>query len=779
MTSLASVSKHDQLLLSESELKSATAMIMRSGGALTLISGPTGTGKSSLLPPYIVRLGVPKEGGRTRARSIVVVPTVEAAKNLAARVGVKNPDISVGYAAESEVHYTSETDLVYATSGHARRFFLRKFEDPQARGFNEFRIIFLDEIHTGSVDNSLIINMWEFYVENKLGAIPRLVLVSATPVEGLISDKSLKMPVYEIARPSPFPVRIEYHDGVNGRNLVDKIVEKTVEIHSQDRSLKPGHILIFVAGIAQALTVESKLVQRNLDNVVILSIYSSKDRDERKEAFAEVKGGKRLILVATNIVESSVTINDVKYVISSMREKRPGKSATGGLLLEEHLVTQNSAVQQAGRTGRTCPGVVHRLISASGYAALEKARPLDITRVPIHNEILEIIEVGRDPFSFLGGAARVDVHNVFLDLQRLDMVTKKIPLQVTQIGKFATRYPLSIRSSAFLWIWFNAKRRGGDNQEPLPPIIGIIIACLINDDPSHLFVMPWREPGESEEAYEAKRSEHINEKFLEYIGSDHLVTVLNLWIAINSSLNIDLIFEDYSQAAHRRRDRNNEIRVWCKEHSISRSTLIELVKTIRRCVKVARTQGYDVRNGKFTAEGAAVYARPIIRHVYEDMAMTRIPGESNSYLHTKAGGAKTRYRLSTTGIPGIILGAANIVGVVIHEYKAAASAKPVSFIKFALTLTDPEVEVPKTKYLSIITPVELGIDMTDFMVPMSLLPPQWLAAGRLKLKVEDDTLYIRSRFLRSETSTSESGSERRQLSPSDKRRLGIRAGFAL
>src|SRR5438270_12721615 len=120
---------------------------------VVLVVAPTGTGKSLAIPAAIAETG---------SKCFISVPTRTAAISLAAfQLGnISNKDIKVGFAAEKEIRYNDQTNIVYVTSGHMRRKMLSYFKSGIASPITFCELLIVDEMHAGSIDNTVILSLW-------------------------------------------------------------------------------------------------------------------------------------------------------------------------------------------------------------------------------------------------------------------------------------------------------------------------------------------------------------------------------------------------------------------------------------------------------------------------------------------------------------------------------------------------------------------------------------------------------------------------------------------
>jgi len=158
-----------------------------------------------------------------------------------------------------------------------------------------------------------------------------------------------------------------------------------------------GAFLIFMPGQAEILKLIRHLEQSSLLDVSdvgeldFLPLYGQLSATDQRRIFQKPKTGVRKIVVATNIAETSVTIDDIRYVMDTGRQKEMRYDSQRGLsCLEDCWVSKAQAKQRRGRAGRTTPGACFRLFSRSQFAHLEKTQAPEMLRTPLQSLVLNI-----------------------------------------------------------------------------------------------------------------------------------------------------------------------------------------------------------------------------------------------------------------------------------------------------------------------------------------------------------------------------------------------------
>ena len=564
------------------------------------VTAATGSGKS------IHVLKALAENGK---RVFSSVPTRLSATSLCFYLKTLNPELTVGYAAEGNIMYNDDTQVVYATSGHVRRKILGYFSRGVSRSFGlSFTdVLVLDETHSGSMDNTVIFSLW--MEAKRLGVkVPKLLLLTATPTDLPITPCPV---VLTVPIPTPFPVDVIY-DAPEAEDedidVFEKAVDIAVSMHNNTRST--GDFLIFVPGSREVDEMVTKI--RELipsEEAQVLPAYSTLDSDELKMIYAQTPDVRKII-VATNIAESSITIDGLGLVIDTMLCKEATASASGATRLETVFVTKDSAKQRLGRTGRTRPGICYRLISESEYEQLQDHRKPEIERMPIHNVVMEFLQGKVDPVKTIRGIDPNRVVESINLLTRLEMLEFKDGKHlVTPCGHFAPSVPLGVKNAAFLWKWIKA-------GYPLYP--GVVIACLIDAHATGYFYVPRKKRTQSPFEYALSCDSYIKRTFGKWISDTPLHTYTNMWSSFTTNVgrhHFRLINDPFSY----------NYRKWSRNNSMNYKQLSELVLIVSQTYRIARSEfrRCDVNVSIFDVNENIAKAIPLLQVVYQDNKIVR------------------------------------------------------------------------------------------------------------------------------------------------------------
>ncbi|MSP91481.1 MAG: ATP-dependent RNA helicase [Myxococcales bacterium] len=402
-----------------------------------VLTGPTGCGKTTQLPQMLLRAGL------TDLRIAVTQPRRIAAVSVAARIA-KEQGVEVG----AEVGYTIRFDD-RTTHGTTRIQLMTDGILLQiARGspdFDDYGVIVIDEAHERTLNIDFALGLLREALTRR--ADLRVVVSSATlrpeTFVQFFEGVGARVPVVHVdAR--PFPVEVKWRPLAHG-GLDDLVHAVAHEVTAIERSHEPGHVLAFLSGEEAIRRGGDAIHAAGLGpDVVVMPLFGAMRREEQERVF-DAMPGRRKVILATNIAETSITIDGVRFVIDCGLAKVPRWNArTGILALREEGICQASAEQRAGRAGRTAPGTCIRLYSRDTFRQRAPFQEEEILRLDLCDVVLRLIDLGVhdvESFALPTAPPRGRIHAAIDQLQALGAIDRQ--RRLTPIGKKMVPFPLT------------------------------------------------------------------------------------------------------------------------------------------------------------------------------------------------------------------------------------------------------------------------------------------------------------------------------------------------
>ena len=385
---------------------------LRRGRAAVLIA-PPGAGKTTRVPPALVGDGA----------VFVLQPRRVAARSIARRIAEEQGwtvGREVGWQVRFEREFSDETTLLVATEGILAA---RMQSDPLLAGF---RTVVLDEFHERSVHADLGLALLREALEarDELRVLVMSATLEAAPVAEFLGGAT----VIEV-QGRPHPVEVEWAPGLRPAEAVRRVA-----------AAESGHILCFLPGASEirALAAELSDLSPRFD---LLPLHGS--LDARAQDLALAPGPRRKIVLATNLAETSVTVEGVTDVVDTGWHKVLRYDDARGLdRLEPERIPMDSAEQRAGRAGRTGPGRALRLWDRRDR--LRPHREPEILRVDLAGPLLEVLAWGADPLAFRWFESPPEAR-VRAGLELLRLLGAITDHRLTPLGDAMRRLPLHPR----------------------------------------------------------------------------------------------------------------------------------------------------------------------------------------------------------------------------------------------------------------------------------------------------------------------------------------------
>ncbi len=401
---------------------------------VVIVVGATGSGKTTRLPVFLYEACCSKQGviGITEPRRIAAT---SVAKFVAEQLGTELGD-KVGYQIRFDDQVSRETEIKFMTDG----ILLREIQDDP--DLKRYSVIMVDEAHERSVNIDFTLGL----LKDLLSRRPDLkVVVSSATID---ADKFSKYfggaPVVEVSGRT-YPVDIIW-SGENhfAHQMVQAVVEKVVAIHTREAE---GDVLVFMTGVDDINQVVELLEEKKYGDLVVLPAHGSLAPEEQKQIFHHFPG-KRKVIVATNIAETSITIDGVVYVVDSGLVKQTNFDAQTGIQsLDVVKHSQAGCNQRAGRAGRTRPGVCYRMYTQAEFSQRLAYTEPEIRRMSLAGVVLAMESIGIkdvEAFSFVDQPDRDAFHEAYETLVALGAI-KADRSALTSIGIDMSKLPLEPR----------------------------------------------------------------------------------------------------------------------------------------------------------------------------------------------------------------------------------------------------------------------------------------------------------------------------------------------
>ena len=416
---------------------------------VVILTAETGAGKSTQVPQYLAEHGYD--------RVIVTQPRILAARNLTYRVreewAERNSEDSseiVGYRTAHERDDSGRTKILYCTDG------LQLVRELTGVGTKSRQVLVLDEVHEWN-ENMEVLIAW---AKKRTQEDPRfkVVIMSATIETASLAE------FYETDAVIDIPGR--YFE-VKKRTGTDVLSELMTQLDN------PGHnILTFLPGKAEIQDITDVLTKKaEAAGVPIIPLHSQLEAEMQQKAFGSYPNGK--IILATNIAQTSVTINDIDLVIDSGLERRSEvRSGVEGLFIAQ--ISQADSLQRAGRAGRTKPGeyilAPYDTMPCLPFEERDEYPTPEILRKHIDRLTLRLANVGIDieMLDFYHDPSKQAIQRAKRVLRALGAMTPQG--EVTNIGRAMERFPVE---SSYARMLIEGEKYTKEVQAKLAAIIGI------------------------------------------------------------------------------------------------------------------------------------------------------------------------------------------------------------------------------------------------------------------------------------------------------------------
>ncbi|XP_068124870.1 probable ATP-dependent RNA helicase DHX40 isoform X2 [Hyperolius riggenbachi] len=421
-----------------------------------VVTGDTGSGKTTQLPQYLYKAGFAKHGiiGVTQPRRVA---TISVAQRVADEMHCSLGS-TVGYQVRFDDCTSEMTEILYMTDGCLLRHTLTDAD------LLKFSTVVLDEAHERSLSTDILFGLLRKHflsknVTNRKRPLKVIVMSATLDIERLAAFFH-NCPVVAIPG-KVFPIKEKFLNLIGPRDkdnsaYVTETVKVTLQTHLNELA---GDILVFLTGQSEIEKACDLLFQKaelidyrhdvydsSVEGLLILPLYGSMPTDQQKRIFLPPPPGVRKCVIATNIAATSVTIEGIRFVVDSGFVKQLNHNPRAGLdILEIVPISKSEAVQRMGRSGRTAPGTCYRIYSEEFWEncmpdhMIPEIKRASLTSVILTLKCLEVNDVVR--FPYLDPPEEKFILEALRKLYQCSAIDRCG--NVTRLGRFLVEFPLS------------------------------------------------------------------------------------------------------------------------------------------------------------------------------------------------------------------------------------------------------------------------------------------------------------------------------------------------
>lgn len=500
---------------------------------VVVVVGETGSGKTTQLPKMAMELA---KGAKADVSGIVgcTQPRRLAAASVSRRVaeelGTELGDL-VGYQVRFDERVSERTELKFMTDG----ILLAETQaDPDLR---KYHTLVLDEAHERSLNIDFLLGYLKLLLQRRPDL--HLIISSATLDAGGFAEFFDGAPIIFVEGRT-FPVEMHYLPPIHQDEELPEHVSRAVRW--LDTLDDHGDVLVFLPGEREIRDVADKLVGMNLRGTDILPLFARLGLVDQQKIF-HPKPGRRRIVLATNVAETSLTIPGIIYVIDSgvarVSRYSPARQVQR---LQIESISQASARQRAGRCGRVCEGVCIRLYSEEDYEERPEFTDPEIKRSALAGALLRMKDLGLPEmadFPLPDPPSERLVTEGYRTLREVGALDQKKAL--THIGKKLARLPIDPRLGRMVI--------EAVHEQALPEILVLVAGLSVMD--------PRERPSEAAQQADSAHAQWKHEDS-DFMG------MLALW-------------RDIWQFREGRQWKKNQLRKWCGKNFLNMMRILEWV----------------------------------------------------------------------------------------------------------------------------------------------------------------------------------------------------------
>ncbi len=368
------------------DIHSQIVQTLRTGNRLVLVA-PTGSGKTTQVPQMLLDAGLAGD-----KKIVVLQPRRVAARTVAARVAWERKcqlGTEVGYQIRFEDQTSLGTRISYVTEG----ILLRWLQDD--RTLSAVGVVIFDEFHERNLLSDVALALVKSLQQNDRPNLKMAVMsatLEAEPVADYLAGAAGagETPVLHSEGQS-FPVEVRYLSQHDERPITEQAADTVEQIINAGDA---GDILVFMPGMGEInATIAAARAIRADERLALIPLHGDLPPEQQDLAFAP--NPLRKVVVATNVAETSVTIDGIRHVVDgglARVARYDAERGIGTLFLEP--ISRASAEQRKGRAGRTAPGTCHRLWTESGQLNRPERNTPEIQRSDLAEVVLLLHSLG-------------------------------------------------------------------------------------------------------------------------------------------------------------------------------------------------------------------------------------------------------------------------------------------------------------------------------------------------------------------------------------------------
>lgn len=418
-----------------------------------ILIGETGSGKTTQIPQYLLEANVNKNAiiAVTQPRRVAAITISQrVAEEQGTELGQK-----VGYCVRFEDVTSENTKIKYMTDGMLLR---EAILDPLMKRYS---IVILDEAHERTIHTDVLFGVVKQAQSRRKakGIRPLKILVmSATMDVDHFSAYFNAAPVLYLEG-RQYPVQVFYAPEPQSDYTFSSIVT-LFQIHRVEPPNKD--VLMFLTGqeeiesAVKTIRDITRSTEENMAPLVVCPLYAALPSHAQLKAFKPTPRGCRKVIVATNIAETSVTIQGIKFVIDSGVVKAKVFNPNSGLdLLKVVRVSKAQALQRTGRAGRESAGACYRLYTEQEFEQFSDSTVPEIQRCNLSSVVLQLLALGISDivnFDFMDKPSTESIIAAVHQLHNLGAVVKETSIKLTPVGRKMAAFPLEPRLGKTLLI---------------------------------------------------------------------------------------------------------------------------------------------------------------------------------------------------------------------------------------------------------------------------------------------------------------------------------------